>query len=597
MRDWLIESGVNETAIAHSDNKGWIAVNVPAKLVEDLFQSELYEYESKAGSVRLGCHEYRLPAHLVDHIDFVTPGVKMTATLKKRVRRSQSWGPPSHHRRPGPGRDPNPHWGGPHHSPPHWHGELPEDVRYCGGNITPPCWRYLYKLPFPHINDSVNAAGLYEQGDYFSQSDIDMYFDKYAPYVPSDYSPHVVSVDGGEAPVAADDPNNGGEADLDIDIVTALIYPQSVVVYQVDDANYAPQEVAADNTFNTFLDAIDGSYCNYTAYGITGNTPGIDPTYPDPAENGYKGQLQCGVYKLTRVVSISFGEGEFDLPRNYQLRQCNEFMKLGLQGHTILIATGDYGVGSFPGDNSESGCLGPNEDIFNPAYPNNCPWVTSVGGTMLGPNYTVNDPESTMQVSLYRPGGPEADKYFSSAGGFSNYFPTPDYQKRTVEEWFHLHNQYPTYVANANTNVTNVGANGGRYNRAGRAYPDVSANGAYMPLFNNGTQYVFYGTSLSSPVMAGVITLINQQRTIAGKGPVGFLNNAIYSNPWMFNDITNGTNANCKSNGFPAVRGWDPVSVMCISKSQDGLLMLHLQSTGVGTPNYPKMLKYFLSLP
>jgi tripeptidyl-peptidase-1 len=37
-----------------------------------------------------------------------------------------------------------------------------------------------------------------------------------------------------------------------------LIYPQTVTLYQTDDQIYAPQEVALVNTFNTFLDALDG---------------------------------------------------------------------------------------------------------------------------------------------------------------------------------------------------------------------------------------------------------------------------------------------------------------------------------------------------
>lgn len=39
---------------------------------------------------------------------------------------------------------------------------------------------------------------------------------------------------------------------------TALIYPQTVTLYQVDDQLYEPEEVATTNLFNTFLDALDG---------------------------------------------------------------------------------------------------------------------------------------------------------------------------------------------------------------------------------------------------------------------------------------------------------------------------------------------------
>jgi tripeptidyl-peptidase-1 len=44
-------------------------------------------------------------------------------------------------------------------------------------------------------------------------------------------------------------------------------------------------------------------------------------------------------------------------------------MKLGLQGHTFLYSSGDFGVGGYPGDATKSGCLGPNATIFDPQFP------------------------------------------------------------------------------------------------------------------------------------------------------------------------------------------------------------------------------------
>jgi tripeptidyl-peptidase I len=72
---------------------------------------------------------------------------------------------------------------------------------------------------------------------------------------------------------------------------------------------------------------LDGSYCNYTAYGITGDS-WRDPTYPDTHKGGYKGKLQCGVYTPAKVISISYGEAEDDIPMRYDKRQCSEWMKL-----------------------------------------------------------------------------------------------------------------------------------------------------------------------------------------------------------------------------------------------------------------------------
>lgn len=74
-----------------------------------------------------------------------------------------------------------------------------------------------------------------------------------------------------------------------------------------------------------------------------------------------------------------------------------------------MYASGDYGVGSFPGDDSDSGCLGDAQTVYNPNYPS-CPYVLSVGATRLYPNQTVYDKESAMQAY-------EIGPTFSSSGG------------------------------------------------------------------------------------------------------------------------------------------------------------------------------------
>lgn len=206
------------------------------------------------------------------------------------------------------------------------------------------------------------------------------------------------------------------------------------------------------------------------------------------------------MYKPTNVISASYGQAEADLPMNYTKRQCNEFMKLGLQGHSILFASGDYGVASFPGDGSPNGCLGPEGKIFNPQYPSNCPYVTSVGGTMIYEDQTVMDAESVMHVNL---GGSASN--FSTSGGFSNYFPQPDYQKDAVEKYFNRADlSYPYYSEfGVDVNTTT-----GLYNRIGRAYPDVSANGAMFRAYTDGYDYHYFGASLAAPLFASVLNLV-----------------------------------------------------------------------------------------
>lgn len=71
---------------------------------------------------------------------------------------------------------------------------------------------------------------------------------------------------------------------------------------------------------------------------------------------------------------------------------------------------------------------------------------------------------------------------------------------------------------------------------------------------------------------------IVEERLKIGKGPIGFLNPTLYSNPELLHDITEGHNLGCGTDGFDTAPGWDPV-------------------TGMGTPNYPAMLAYYLLLP
>lgn len=183
-----------------------------------------------------------------------------------------------------------------------------------------------------------------------------------------------------------------------------------------------------------------------------------------------------------------------------------------------------------------------------------CRYVTSVGATQIKPNtaVTATAPEEACQTVIY------------SGGGFSNVFAIPSYQKSAVASYFSGHK--PSYTATQYNN-----------SQAVRGYPDVSANGANYVVAVDGTLSLVYGTSASAPTFGSVITLINEQRINANKSAVGFINPTVYANPSAFNDITSGGNEGCGTDGFTAVEGWDPV-------------------TGLGTPNYPKLLAAFMAL-
>ena len=81
----------------------------------------------------------------------------------------------------------------------------------------------------------------------------------------------------------------------------------------------------------------------------------------------------------------------------------------------------------------------------------------------------------------------------------------------------------------------------------------------------------------SAPLWASFINRINEERLAAGKSTVGFVNPTLYANPGVMHAITIGNNPGCNTNGFSAYTGWDPV-------------------TGLGDPNYPALLKFFMSL-
>jgi tripeptidyl-peptidase-1 len=178
-----------------------------------------------------------------------------------------------------------------------------------------------------------------------------------------------------------------------------------------------------------------------------------------------------------------------------------------------------------------------------------------------GANGTIADGE--IAAGQPDPTNPKNDYY--SGGGFSNVFALPSYQASAVTNYLTKYPpHYPSHI----------------YNNSGvaRAYPDVSSIGLNIPTVWLNQTLAVGGTSASTPIWGGIITLLNEARIAKKKGPIGFLNAVFYAHPEVFNDITVGSNPGCGQPGFEAQPGWDPV-------------------TGLGSPNYPKLLELFLSLP
>ncbi|KAL8832256.1 MAG: hypothetical protein Q9191_000388 [Dirinaria sp. TL-2023a] len=562
VRAWLQASGIEPGRVSQSINKQWLQFDAKAAEVEALIKAEFHHYEHLAtGKTNIGCDEYQVPAHVQEHIDYITPGLKLLVPartrsgseaqqLEKRIfgvtGKNTPILPPLKKALPAP---------------------LSNILKLtlnaiCQVAVIPQCISTFYNITKPTKAAAGNQLGIFEDlNDKYSQTDLNDFFATLAPQIPQGTHPTLDGIDGATAPVPV--AQAGPESDLDFQISYPIIYPQNSILFQTDDNPYE-----ANYTFqgflNNFLDAIDGSYCTYSAFGETGNSP-LDPPYPDTTRpGGYTGQLQCGVYKPTNVISISYGGQEADLPPSYQERQCNEYMKLGMQGVSIVVSSGDSGVSGPSGDDNPDGCLGPDGKVFSPDFPATCPYLTTAGATFLPPG---GNAAQDQEVAVTR---------FPSGGGFSNLYPIPNYQASAVANYFATSNPpYPYYSA---TNGTGVGANGGIYNRIGRGYPDVSAVGDNVVIFNEGAPTLIGGTSASAPVFAAILNRINEERIAAGKKTIGFANPTLYANPTALHDITVGNNSGCGTSGFFAAKGWDPV-------------------TGLGTPNYPALLKVFQSLP
>jgi len=243
------------------------------------------------------------------------------------------------------------------------------------------------------------------------------------------------------------------------------------------------------------------------------------------------------------VHSVSYGNDETQQSGpGYMFSVNTAFMKAGVQGMSILFASGDEGVCGRENCGEQSAF--PHIVQFLPYFPASSPYITAVGGTdFLGK--VVGDEQ------VWARGG----------GGFSNTFDIPAYQQEAVAG----------YKARSDANLPNQSL----WNATGRGFPDISALGGQKNKFcvaADGEWNGVSGTSASTPVVAGIFARLNGLRLAAGKPALGFLNPFIYQNPSAFFDVKVGVNDGNPAGaqglgGFTATEGWDA-------------------ATGLGTPNY-----------
>lgn len=368
-------------------------------------------------------------------------------------------------------------------------------VTGCTGNVTPKCLSnlYSYTAAAKYTNGLMGIAGFLEQ--YPIKSDLTTFMKSYASEGNAAHTFTCTLVNGGTCPQTAS--GAGVEANLDVQYAAAITESIPNTFYSVGGS--PPIVGSGANTNEPYLE-----FLNYL--------------------------LALPTASLPNTISISYGDDEATVPLSYADNVCNLFSQLGAKGVSVLVASGDSGVGD--------ACT---KTSFSTSFPASCPWVTTVGGT------NGNSPEAA---------------WTDGGGGFSEVFGRPSYQNATVNTWLSTDK---THTANAKY-----------FNASGRAYPDVSAQATNFVIVVSGSAELVDGTSCATPTFASIIQLLNSARLLAGKTTLGFLN------PWLYSgassgltDITSGKNTGCSGvisgAGFSAVAGWDP-------------------ATGLGTPIYSKLL-------
>lgn len=211
---------------------------------------------------------------------------------------------------------------------------------------------------------------------------------------------------------------------------------------------------------------------------------------------------------LGNIISLSWGEPESELSDTQLKSENSLLLEAALENITVLAATGDQGA--YDGTNS-----------LNVNFPASDPYVLAVGGTSLDCNSGVYTQTAW--------GGYNGQTSYGSGGGFSTYFSAPYWQKNAV-------------------------------NSSMRGVPDVSADAnkdTGVLLIANGQTYIAGGTSLATPIWAGIVSRIDQYMGY----PLGFLNPAlyqIYESPLYTSALTPITKG---GNGYyNAGSGWNPVT-------------------------------------
>ncbi len=243
---------------------------------------------------------------------------------------------------------------------------------------------------------------------------------------------------------------------------------------------------------------------------------------------GYNDEFARIVSDRTPVVSVSWGDCESNMGQAEVQQENKYFQEAAAQGQSILVAAGDSG--------SES-CFQLQGGGFNFALnaddPAAQPYVTGVGGTTL----TLNSNNSYSSEHVWNSG------IFGGAGGggLSQFWKEPSWQSGPG-----VQNSY----SNGMRETPDVSLNAD----PATGYPIYCTAGSNCSGLGGSGWITVGGTSAAAPMWGAAVALANQEAAQHGKGPVGFLNPAIYKIAsgshyhGDFHDITPPNNSSIPSN-------------------------------------------------
>ncbi|KAG5929789.1 hypothetical protein E4U42_004513, partial [Claviceps africana] len=480
VRQWLAElEPLRDAAMTASATGDWLELTMPVGCLEKLLRTEYWVFKHAAsGAFAIRSLAWSLPTHLADMIEVVTPSNVFL------------------------GPTPQLKYGAP---PPAWemegrlptHDELVQEDRLDRGRlevpsqdglsadptaaeacnrlaISPLCLRVLYgtwgytprgRAPAASSSSSSSSSRAARThsigivnflGEVANRSDVALYLARYRPdaaaaHAETDFA--VELVHGGDDQQTRNTPEQmarkkGYEGALDAQTVLGISWPAPLVTYNVGGTPpFRPLSMHTNNTNEPYLAWL---------------------------------RHMRGVEHPPAVISISYAEDEKLVPPEYARRVCAEFAQLGLRGVSVLVASGDWGVGR------DEQCVSADEERrrFMPSFPASCPYVTAVGATRLIPRGrdakpgTGQEPEGEMMETVAF----DARSRYASGGGFSDVFAQPRYQRDAVA----------AYLAGADADAESYD---GLFDRGGRAYPDMSAAGYHFSVLWDAVAHLQDGTS------------------------------------------------------------------------------------------------------